>query len=206
MKKILYVILHTSAHSDRYDGVVNSWGKNVDYLFYSDSDDIEKNIIKVSDDTAYKSNEEKHINIIKHLFEQDYQYEWFFFCDNDTFVNTKNLEANLDSFDKEKITGRIIPKCWLGDTSLLYCSGGAGYLMNKKVLSKIGGSIKKENTNYSDVSLGICARSLGVEFDNDDKFNSQTPEKSNLSDADIKDLYTFHYINPQKMHELYNLI
>ena len=30
------------------------------------------------------------------MIENDYQYEWFFFCDDDTFVNTKNLEKFLD--------------------------------------------------------------------------------------------------------------
>ena len=103
MKKILYVILHTCTRPDRYDGVVNSWGKDVDFLFYSDCDNEDKKIVKVSDNSSYSSNEPKHINVIKYLVENNYQYEWFFFCDDDTFVNTKNLENNLDLFDKDKI-------------------------------------------------------------------------------------------------------
>ena len=55
-----------------------------------------KKIIKVSDDFTYSSNEPKHVNVIKYLIENDYQYEWFFFCDDDTFVNTKNLESNFE--------------------------------------------------------------------------------------------------------------
>ena len=103
MKKILYAILHTCIRPERYDGVVNSWGQNVDFLFYSDCDDEEKKIVKQSNDSSYASNELKHVNVIKYLEDNDYQYEWFFFCDDDTFVNTKNLEKNLDLFDKNKI-------------------------------------------------------------------------------------------------------
>ena len=44
MKKILYVILHGSMNSSRYFNVKETWGKNVDCLFYSDHEDIEKNI------------------------------------------------------------------------------------------------------------------------------------------------------------------
>jgi hypothetical protein len=73
MKKILYVILHTCTRPDRHDGIVNSWGKDVDYIFYADCDNEEKKIIKVSDDSSYSSNEPKHINVIKYLIENDYQ-------------------------------------------------------------------------------------------------------------------------------------
>jgi hypothetical protein len=97
MKKILYVILHTCTRPDRHDGIVNSWGKDVDYIFYADCDNEEKKIVKVSDDSTYSSNEPKHINVIKYLIENDYQYDWFFFCDDDTFVNTKRLENNLEN-------------------------------------------------------------------------------------------------------------
>ena len=100
MKKILYVILHTCTRPERYEAVVNTWGKDVDFIFYADCDDEEKKIIKVSDDTSYSSNEAKHVNVIKYLFDNDYQYEWFFFCDDDTFVNTKKLEENLIPTDE----------------------------------------------------------------------------------------------------------
>ena len=121
MKKILYVILHTCTRPDRHDGIVNSWGKDVDYIFYADCDNEEKKIIKVSDDSSYSSNEPKHINVIKYLIENDYQYDWFFFCDDDTFVNTKRLENNLENFDVEKINGYVLKGTWSGDRDLSYC-------------------------------------------------------------------------------------
>ena len=205
MNKILYVILHTCKRPERYDGVVNSWGKDVDFLFYSDCDDNDKKIIKVSDDSTYSSNETKHVNVIKHLGENDYQYEWFFFCDDDTFVNTKNLENRLDSFDKEKIHGNIT-KTWRTDPQLEYCSGGAGYLIHNSILKKLSESISVRNTGYSDVTVGLYAKELNISFENHDGFYSQDPKYHNVEKTTIKDVFTFHYISPKDMDEFYQLI
>ena len=79
MKKILYVVLHGSVKSERYYNVKETWGKDIDILFYSDYEDVDKKIIKVSDRTDYGSNEEKHVNVIHYLSENNNDYEWFFF-------------------------------------------------------------------------------------------------------------------------------
>lgn len=206
MKNILYVILHTCTRPERYDGVVNTWGQNVDFLFYSDCENEEKKIVKMSDDTSYKSNESKHINVLKYLIEKDYQYEWFFFCDDDTFVNTKNLENNLDSFDPTKITGNLLVGTWNKDLTLSYCSGGAGYLIHKNLLTEIFKVIRITDSNYSDVSLGICAKELNIEFSNHKGFKSQSPEFYEETFSDIKDNFTYHYIAPLGMVEMYQIV
>jgi hypothetical protein len=206
MKKILYVILHTCTRPERYDGVVNSWGQNVDFLFYSDCDDEEKKIVKQSNDSSYSSNELKHVNIIKYLIKNNYQYEWFFFCDDDTFVNTKNLEKNLDLFDKNKIHGYILKGTWPSDKSLIYCSGGGGYLIHKTLLSTISKTIKTTDSGYSDVSLGICAKSLGIEFNHNENFKPCNHEYFKVEKTLIKDIFTFHYVDPELMGELYEIL
>ena len=142
MKKILYVILHGSTNPDRYFNVKETWGKDVDCIFYSDHEDKEKNIIKVSDRTDYHSNEDKHVNVIKYLGENINNYEWFFFCDDDTFVNTKKLEELSDNFDKNKVHGQMLKTdnsngIPLPSPILEYCSGGAGYLIHNKILKII---------------------------------------------------------------------
>ena len=65
MKKILYVILHGSINKERFYNIKETWGSNVDTLFYSDYEELDKNIIKVSNRNDYHSNEEKHINVLK---------------------------------------------------------------------------------------------------------------------------------------------
>ena len=206
MKKILYVILHTCTRPDRHDGIVNSWGKDVDYIFYADCDNEEKKIIKVSDDFTYSSNEPKHVNVIKYLIENDYQYDWFFFCDDDTFVNTKRLENNLENFDVEKINGYVLKGTWSGDRDLSYCSGGAGYLINKTLLTKISETIKTTNSGYSDVSLGLCVKDLNIEYNHSEDFRSQNPDYYKVDKTLIKDIFTFHYISSELMVEMYEII
>jgi hypothetical protein len=206
MKKILYVILHTCTRPDRHEGIVNSWGKDVDYIFYADCDNEEKKIIKVSDDSTYSSNEPKHVNVIKYLIENDYQYEWFFFCDDDTFVNTKNLENNFEIFDKDKINGSVLEGTWGKDRDLNYCSGGAGYLINKSLLETISKNITLGDSGYSDVTLGLCVKKLGIKNNHIDKFNSQNPEYYKRDIHTIKDMFTYHYVKSDTMIEMYQII
>ena len=88
MKKILYLILHTEKHSDRWSNLTQTWLKGRDYLFYSDHQDDSKNIIKVTSDNTYHSNEPKFVNVITLLPENYMNYEWYFFGDNDTWVKS----------------------------------------------------------------------------------------------------------------------
>ena len=107
MKKILYVILHGEVYKERYHNIKDTWGKDKDLLFYGDYEDIDKGIIKVSENKSYRSNEEKHINVLKYFNENsNYNYEWFFFCDDDTFVNVNKLEELLPT--KFKIKVRLV--------------------------------------------------------------------------------------------------
>lgn len=206
MKKILYVILHTCKRPERYDGIVNSWGKDVDFIFYADCNNEEKKIVEVYNDSTYSSNEPKHVGVIKHLIENDYQYEWFLFCDDDTFVNTKNLENNLHLFDTNKINGSVLKGTWSSDKTLDYCSGGAGYVIHKTTLCKISDSIKSTDSGYSDVSLGICCRELNIGLNHNENFKSQNPSYYNQEIETIKDIFTFHYVSPEMMSEMYNII
>ena len=206
MKKILYVILHTCTRPDRCNGIVNRWGKDVDYLFYSDCEDIEKKIIKVSDDKTYKSNEEKHVNIINHLIKNDFQYEWFFFCDDDTFVNTKKLENDLSNFNFTKINGCVLSGTWSQDKTLRYCSGGAGYLISNSLLKKFSNLTKIKSSGYSDVTLGIYAKEHNIEFENNDKFRSQKPNHYGLENHSVNDFYTFHYVLSEEMIKFFELL
>ena len=199
MKKILYVILHGSMNPDRYYNVKETWGKYLDCMFYSDHEDKEKNIIKVSDRTDYHSNEDKHVNVLKYLGEDIKNYEWFFFCDDDTFVNTKKLEGLLDTFDKNRVHGQMLKTDnYMGNPLpppiLEYCSGGAGYLIHNEILKIISKEIKFLNTGYSDVTLGLLLRDLNILVSDSDYFRSQPPSFYGYNDETIKNYATFHYI------------
>jgi len=205
MKKILYVLLHGSMNPNRYYNVKETWGKDVDCLFYSDHEDSEKNIIKVSNRTDYHSNEEKHINSIHYVSNNIKDYEWFFFCDDDTFVNTKKLENLLGTFDKNSIHGSLLNDGhWPGDRTLNFCSGGAGYLIHHELLNTIDKNLSILNTGCSDVTLGICLRNLGIDSVNHEFFKSQPPYFFNIPIDETKNYITFHYI--KTMDDMKNLL
>lgn len=206
MKKILYVILHGSTNPDRYFNVKETWGKDVDCIFYSDHEDKEKNIIKVSDRTDYHSNEDKHVNVIKYLGENINNYEWFFFCDDDTFVNTKKLEELSDNFDKNKVHGQMLKTdnsngIPLPSPILEYCSGGAGYLIHNKILKIIKQNIRLLDTGYSDVTLGLILRDLNILVSDSDYFKSQSPWFYGYTDEIMKNYISFHYVKTKNEME-----
>lgn len=194
---ILYCILHGQIDSQRYTNVVKTWGKNVNFIFYSDHEDINKKIIKVSNRTDYHSNEEKNVNAFK-VIANDPKLngnDYYFFCDNDTFVNTEALEKFIteNKLDEMKIHGRV-DNTWQPDKTLHYCSGGAGYLMSKKLLLDIFKNCKNYSTGYSDVSIGIFARENNIEFQHHDGFNSNPPWNPKCLNLNISNQITFHYI------------
>ena len=197
MKKIIFVILHGSVYKDRYDTIVSTWGKDVDLLFYSDYEDKDKNIIKVSNRNDYHSNEEKHIHVLNFLKNNYTNYEWFFFCDDDTFVNTKKLMNCLDSFNPNSVHGSVM-SCYPRDKSLKYCSGGAGYLIHRNLINKISENIKVINSGYSDVTLGYFLRENNIDVVNYDWFRSQPPSYFNYKIEEISNYITFHYIKTKE--------
>ncbi len=196
---ILYVILHGASSKDRYENIVETWGKDKNIIFYSDYEDLDKKIYKVSNRTDYHSAEEKHLNVITLIKEKFASYDWFFFCDDDTFVNTKNLEN--ENFDKNFIHGYVITGEWPHDVTLPFCSGGAGYLVSKENLFKIAENIFIPHTGTSDVSFGVIVKNCNLYFLNNEKFNSQAPEFYENKEDKLKNFITFHYIKT-KEHQL----
>ena len=205
MKKILYVILHGEVYKERYHNIKDTWGKNRDLLFYGDYEDINNEIIKVSENKSYRSNEEKHVNVLKYFNENsNYDYEWFFFCDDDTFVNINKLEELLITFDVNYVHGQLLSTNNIDGNPikngvLEYLSGGAGYLIHCDLLNKISKEIKDLNTGYSDVTLGLCLKDLNIPILNSDLFKSQPHSFYNYSDDLIKNYISFHYITSKDM-------
>jgi hypothetical protein len=203
--KILYVIMHTQNQNERYDNVMNTWGRDVDCIFYSDHEDLNKNIIISSNDTSYKSNEEKFCNILNLIPDRYQDYDWFLFCDNDTFVNTKLLSEKITDFDENIVYGQEL-NTYHSDKSLYYVSGGAGKLVSNKILQLIKGNVPNRNTTYADVTLGYALRDLNISIQDYPLFKSQPPEFYKINDNDVQNFITFHYIKTTElMNKLYNL-
>lgn len=193
MNDILFCLDHTQIYRYRYDLVLSTWGQDVPIQFYSDYQ--ADNVIQVSEDTSFHSGEEKHVNFINHLLATELKYNWYFFCDDDTFVNTKLLLSILPKFASDKAYGQII-YCWSEDWDLGYFSGGAGWLINKELLITMKPVINHK-TFHSDVCLGIHMKNLGIPMVHDERFRGQLPEFYSIPESDIIKFITFHNA---KMH------
>jgi hypothetical protein len=198
---ILYCVLHTKHQEARANNILSTWGKNTNILFYSDHDDPTINCYKVTDKSDYSSGQIKQIDVFQLLLKKYNNYDWYFFCDNDTFVNISRLENFATTANINAIHGEII-NCWPEDKSLYYPSGGAGYLLSKKILHILT-NLHYNNTQYSDVSMGINIKEKKIPLIHHDLFKSQPPKFYNIENRDIKHYISFHYI--VDLHSMQNL-
>lgn len=205
-KSILYVISHSQIHDDRYWNVMKTWGKDIECVFYSDHEDLSKNIIKTSDSTAYGSGEEKLTTMMNVLPDQYLNYDWYIHCDNDTFVNTAKMNQLAQSADPSKIHGLVATIEFPKGMVLHYCGGGASYLMSNQIYHSIyRGKSKIYHSGYGDVAIGVLGRENNVPLQHHDGFHSFPPQHYHYTDrVFIANQYTFHYIKDFKlMNQLY---
>lgn len=188
---------------------MSTWGRSKDVIVYADySDEKITNIIKVTDADHYHSNEEKNINVFKILANNNEysNYDWYFFCDDDTFVNTKNLDNLINrGINTDHIHG-LVANSWK-DKNLWYCSGGAGYLVSNDLLKNYLCHSVNFHTGYSDVSVGLNCKKFNIGLSHHEGFNSFPPfDKRNVSKLQAVDrAITFHYIKTlNQMQTLYN--
>lgn len=204
---------------DRIDGILNSYHKildkyGVDLIFYSDHEDVANNIIKLDCEFVYskRDNEIKTLtafNLIKDRFH--HKYDWYFFVDDDTFINIPLLMEKVEEFDEDYPYGKDIRGCWGG---LPYASGGAGFLVPDKMVHKMF-DLKNFNSAFNDVSIGYNMQERGIVFKDSDYFDTDNPHKRGNHGNTKNELMThitFHYSHPDMMelfqqyvNEIYNI-
>jgi hypothetical protein len=192
--KILFVIMHGINCQHRYDNVINTWGKNINHIFYSDYEDIGRNIIKTSDKTGYYSLEEKMLNVVKTIYENFKDYEWFLFCDDDTYINVKKLFLELPNFNKDFVYGQILLHGWRENPEVIFCSGGAGTLIHKNNLEKIQNNITNHNIGIADVSFCMNLTKNNIKIIHSNLFYNNTPQSIGLEKINYNNYISFHNI------------
>lgn len=221
MKKIICFVNTTKKHIDRIENISKTWAEKIDTVFYSDHQEPEKNVIKVSNRDDYASGEEKQINILNRLSDltdgDDKNlldvYDWVLFVDDDTFINVENLEKNIDSFDEGVVYGSIFDSVKDSENPMYvnkiipleakFPSGGAGFLVSTSVIKNI-----KEFNNYhtvcGDVSVGLNFHFNGIEQVDNKLFNSQNPKFYEHSEDEINGMISYHYIKTfEEMSQLF---
>ena len=62
--------------------------------------------------------------------------------------------------------------------------------------------------DYNDVTIGVCMKAAGIALHDTRGFYSQNPETTakeheKRGDTPVRSPFSFHYISPERMHQLY---
>lgn len=180
-----------------------------DYVFLSDehSDDS----VKMSDKKDYSSCEEKQLNSLNYLLKNKLNYEWYFFGDDDTYVNPFNLTDFLSSFTEESVGSSLNklsdPRNGAFDIFNInaYYSGGAGFVFSKKTLNSVDGKLFPPSIFYADISMGRLLLNCGGKITDCNRFFATNFSELKHSEETIKRAITYHYMNESQMKKAYEL-
>ena len=204
IEDILFVIMHGISCEQRYNNVVHTWAKDLNFVFFSDYENHEKKIIKTTNDISYNGLEE---NAVKLVFEKYKKYKWFLFCDDDTYINVEKLMSEIENFDENKVHGQILIHGYHAKPELIFCSGGAGTLISNKILEKLSTNPIIFGHGIADVGICMNMEINNIEIQHSDLFYCNTPESLGIEISKYKDYISFHNIKTyEQMCEIHNII
>lgn len=209
--KILISIISTQKYLEsRINLIKNTWLQDTEnYVIISDYDDTSLNTVKITEDSTYESNVIKNFESFKHFYKNYSDFDWFLNLDDDTFLNYKNLKSLINTLSVEDIfmLGRINYGSLPDDTSLNYCSGGAGYLFNRKTLEMLKDiDMTYNKSRFADANVGFYCRDKNIPIIDNELFHQREPSYYGFDENKIKQSITFHYIFNDEFNKLYNII
>lgn len=209
-KSVLFVIKSCKKYESRVDAQLKTWLKDIkDYIVCSDHENKLKNIIKVTDKKEYAELEDKSLAIFNYL-KNDYslrdRYKWIMFIDDDTYVNTKNLEKFITQLDDKYAYGYIWD-CFKDkenylcttkdfDKSTRWFDGGAGLLFGTRYLNRL--NLNKKNVYFEDLAISLNFKESGIELIHNRLFNWHMGidnKKVFNENNKLSDQITFHVKN-----------
>ena len=115
-----------------------------------------------SNDT-YNKLTDKIYAAFKDVYLNNNGYDWYLKADDDTFI----FEDNLRLFVSDKNSNDPVTFGFHFKISGGYQSGGAGYLLSKEAMNRLGYKLATNNTfcpnsGLEDVDTGACLKSLNV--------------------------------------------
>lgn len=195
--RILFVILTCEKYEDtRQKWQKESWINNmVDFIYLDGGYCNEDN---------YSNLSKKYETFFLRLGDNDIKnYDWIFFCDDDTFVFVDRLEKLLLLFDPSKpvligseLTPELVAKAT--DLDVRACSGGAGIAISSELAMLIKSHVESGEcivlNEQADVTLGIWASNCECELINlSHFFKPHSPKIVN----EVTDEITFHYCDEE---------
>jgi hypothetical protein len=212
----------------RVNSIRESWGYGESVKYLTDTQSDLDDVISYNTQKNYNGVYDKYF-----MFFKTYDFlkkDYYFFTDDDTFVNKKNLaNMQLPSRDLPFCVGRVLclkadgTDIWGNQTGtdvslitgynvslpLYYPSGGSGFILSQSACLLIQSYINAHNNipycKYGDVSIGFWIRNCGIELHFNKNFwwdthNNLINNKWELYTTD-EHIITFHYVNEDLMKE-----
>lgn len=207
--KILFVILTCEKYEKtRVKWQAATWRHDVVHFIYL-------NRAPPPNDETYQNLSKKYLVFLKN-YDQTDQYDWFFFCDDDTFCFTQRLNqfASLCDSNSCLMAGYELPEHLVKkatDIKVRACSGGAGILVSAKLLKNIQAYLNSTNdvtvlNEQADVSLAIWAQASSPDLivvDAQYFFRPESPRHP--TNKNWHHCITYHYCNQEDFHYLNHL-
>lgn len=208
MKPLSIHILTTKFNKDRQISILNTWLSNFeDYIFNTDFDTKIGNQILMTERCDHASNAIKHVLEYNRIHENKIyeNFEWFYFCDDDTVPNMVKILEYIKHADKEKIHAYTMHS-WAPDRSLLSISGGAGYLIPSNFF-KLTQPKYNQFVPYADVQYALWIRENNIPLQHIEELNQNVPDEFGMSletvegRNSIRNQMSFHYVKTHEMRE-----
>jgi hypothetical protein len=160
-----------------------------------------KNVYGWNTTDDYHSCPLKYICFFKNM---NIDYDWYVFIDDDTYMNTEELNKYLSNFDTNELLyiGSSRYDMW----EIHYMSGGAGFCLSNKLYKLVTQFVREKPIpeiifNYNgDVTLGSWVNRIpDVKHINDDRFRATNHE----NEEQLKDFISFHYLKTREQFEFY---
>lgn len=216
---LVFLITTKKFRNTRIKALKDTWLQDVNYLLFSDEEDLKENIIKVSDDDTYKSNVEKSRNAYKWMYNNVNGINWFFGSDDDGFINVKVLKEFIKKGLDENCVYTAILNYKSNPTNLIWnlygkefeYPSGSGILFSKKTLNFIYDNVNDVDNNFGDVNFGHCLKKHNIKMLHTNLIVGGNPKKiwggfvEEMDDV-IKKSISFHSIKEEEQYWLYNKI
>ena len=134
----------------------------------------------------------KYIRFFKNM---TLNYDWYFFIDDDTFINVDNLHNLLQTYDKEEpyYIGRLCTNY----NPPFHMSGGAGFLLSRSLYLSLIEYIRNTPENKLMVSInGDLSLAIWLKNINNKKVinNNNFHPTKHTADTDLTNFISFHYL------------
>jgi hypothetical protein len=213
--KICYIIKTCDKYLDNrvvYQSNNSLQNINTNDIFYLTSkSDISRRHFGWNTDDSYRYLTLKLLHFLYHIDYDEYDYDWYVFIDDDTFVFTDRLAEFLSTLDSSVnyYIGKELDH--IKKEFCLYMSGGAGYIMSKSLFILLKSHIKHNGIELSnkhwceDLTVGLLIQELvhihqnNIILLNDDRFHVGVHQNA----EEIPSAITFHNVREEEQFNFY---